>query len=289
MSAPRFGIDDERGAYNLIDSQATLRGLAAVQTGKVLSLGLEIVGGSRGPAAEMRPPVQHFMTRDGGDYAAGLPERGGFGFADDVIMMATQGSTHIDALAHVWCGGQMYNGFRCSEVTSKGAARCGIDKVGPIATRAIFVDLAREIGRAPEPGFAYPPELLIDAVNRDGLKPEPGDALVVRTGWLAAWRGGQTDTLTSVGLHHDCAKWILECGFSLVAADNVAVEVLPSRDPGCAVPLHISLIRDNGVYLAELLDLEELAALRRSSFMLVVAPLRLKGGTGSPVAPVAIV
>ena len=127
-----------------------------------------------------------------------------------------------------------------------------------------------------------------DAVARSGVRPEPGDALVVRTGWLAAWRRGAADTKVSSGLHHDCAAWILEAGFALVAADNVAVEVLPSRDPDCAAPLHLRLIRDNGVYLAELLDLEELAACGRSSFMLVIAPLAIKGGVGSPATPVAV-
>jgi len=288
VTQPRWGAGDERGAFNLIDAAATLRGLAAATTGTVVPLNLPIEGGKQGAAVPMRPPPQHFMTRHGGDYAAGLPERHGFGFSDDVIMLATHGTTHLDALAHVWCGGAMYNGFRATEVTSNGAARLGIDKAGPIATRGIFVDLARELGTPPAPGHAYTPDLLIGAVDRAGLTPMPGDALILRTGWLESWRRGECDTFTSAGLHHDCAEWILERGFALVAADNVAVEVLPSRDPACAVPLHLKLIRDNGVYLAELLDLEALAAHRRSSFLFVLAPLAIKGGVGSPVAPVAI-
>ena len=183
----------------------------------------------------------------------------------------------------------MYNGFAATEVTSRGAQRCGIDKIGPIVTRGIFVDLRSTLEGPLPPGHAYTLSALLEALARTGTQPAPGDALIVRTGWLAAWRSGLATTEHSAGLHHDCARWIVDAGISLVAADNVAVEVIPSHDPKCAVPLHIALTRDNGIYLAELLDLEELAREAVTTFMLVIAPLRIKGGVGSPIAPVAIV
>ena len=94
----RWGPLDECGARNLVDAAATLRGLAAVKRGHVLSLAVEIKGGSRGPAAPNRAPTQHFMVRDGGNYAAGLAERHGFGFADDAILLPTHGTTHISRI-----------------------------------------------------------------------------------------------------------------------------------------------------------------------------------------------
>lgn len=281
-----WGPQDERGALNLIDRSATLRGIASVQTGEVLELGIEIVGGSRGPASPIRPPAQHYMLRHGGDYAAGLPEQNGFGFSDDVIHLATHGTTHIDALAHVWCGGEMYNGFSSNKVTSKGAKHLGVDKLGPIVTRGIFLDLAPS--NEVEQGYPIRCDQLQAAAKNADIKPEPGDALIIRSGWMKAWRDGQADASTSTGLHHDCADWIISSGFALVAADNVAVEVLPSQDPDCAVPLHLALIRDNGIPLAELLDLERLAATGRTTFMLSIAPLKIKGGVGSPIMPIAI-
>ncbi len=281
-----WGPLDECGARNLIDAAATLRGIASVRSGRVVSLSVEIKGGSRGPATPNRAPVQHFMVRDGGDYAAGMEEAHGFGFADDVIQLPTHGTTHVDALCHVWQNGLMYNDFPASDVKSRGASRCGIEKLEPIVTRAVFVDLAPETKG--QPGYAMHRDELEAAVAKTGVRPEPGDALVVRTGWLSQWREGKADPLVCSGLHHDCAEWIVEQGFALVAADNTAVEVLPSKDPAAAVPLHIRLLRDNGIYLAELLDLEELARVGQSSFMLCVAPLRIIGGTGSPINPVAV-
>ncbi|MBA2935280.1 cyclase family protein [Sphingomonas sp. CGMCC 1.13654] len=285
-TASRFGAGDERGAANLIDAAATLRGIAAAGNGRVVPLAMPILNNDRGAGVEMRAAPQHFMTRHGGDYAAGLPERAGYGFSDDVIMLPTHGATHIDALAHVWRDGTMYNGFRATDVTSRGAARCGIDKLGAVATRALFVDFGDDPDFAPD--RAIHSADLEARIAAGGIAPEPGDALLIRTGWLRAWRAGAAGKNATAGLHHDCADWIVRSGIALVAADNIAVEVMPSRDPDCAMPLHIAVTRDNGVYLAELLDLEALASLAPRAVMLVIAPLAIKGGVGSPVTPVAI-
>ncbi|MDP3676630.1 MAG: cyclase family protein [Novosphingobium sp.] len=282
----RFGPADERGAANLVDGAATLRGIAAAGRGRVVTLAVPIASNDRGAAAEMRAPPQHFMTRDGGDYAAGLAERAGYGFADDVIVLPTHGTTHIDALAHVWRDGIMYNGFSAATVTSRGAARCGIDKLGAIVTRALFVDFASDDDG--DPTRAITSRDLQQKIAANGIVPEPGDALLVRTGWLKAWREGNADKHKTAGLHHDCADWIVKSGIALVAADNIAVEVIPSRDPQCAMPLHIAVTRDQGVYLAELLDLENLAGPAPACVMLVIAPLAIRGGVGSPITPVAI-
>jgi kynurenine formamidase len=260
--------------------------MAAVRTGESVTLGLPMVAG-KGPLAAMRQPLQHFMTRDGGDYAAGLPERGGFGYADDSILVACHGTTHLDALAHVWRDGQMWNGFPASSVTSRGAARCGIENAGPVVTRGLLVDLAGP-GPGLAPGEAISAARLADAVAAAGLVPEPGDALLLRTGWLRQWRDGTAGVDRCPGLAADCAGWLRDHGIALAGADNIAVEAFPAPD-GAIMPLHVTAIRDNGIYLLELLDLEELAGRGATAFLLVVAPLNIVGGVGSPVAPVAVV
>jgi kynurenine formamidase len=201
-----------------------------------------------------------------------------------VLVLPTHGTTHIDALAHVWRDGVMYNGFPAASVTSRGAKHCGIDKVGPIVTRGIFVDFGDEI----DPEGAIGPDQLAAKIAVLRVEPQPGDALLVRTGWLRAFRTGKVGKHATAGLHHDCAEWLVRSGIALVAADNIAVEVIPSRDPACAMPLHIAVTRDHGVYLAELLDLEALAAAAPATVMLVIAPLQIKGGVGSPITPVAV-
>ena len=282
----RWGPDDERGALNRLTPEATLRGLATVQSGTTVSLAVRLEAG-KGPIAGRRTPLQHFMVRDGGDYATGLAEKG-FGFADDCLVLSTHGNTHLDALAHVWQDRRMWNGHSADLVTSRGARRCGIDRTGPIVTRGIVVDFAGPDGPSQDDGHVIALEELRGAVEATGCRPEQGDALLIRSGWLARWRTGAASELRWAGLHPDCAAWIDEQGFVLVGADNIAVEAGPSPDPADAAPLHVELIRNRGIHLMELVDLEELVRTRRAEFLLVVAPLPLVGGVGSPVNPVAV-
>lgn len=282
----RWGPGDERGALNLLTSEATLRGIATVQGGTAVSLAVPLEAG-KGPIAGRRAPLQHFMVRDGGDYAAGLAEKG-FGFADDCVILSTHGNTHLDALSHVWQDHRMWNGHSADLVTSRGARRCGIDRVGPILTRGIVVDLAGPGGPSQDDGHAITLAELRDSVEATGCRPQPGDALLVRTGWLARWRQGAASESQWAGLHPECAQWIESQGFVLVGADNIAVEAGPSPDPADAAPLHVELIRNRGIHLMELVDLEELVKTGRPDFLLVVSPLPLVGGVGSPVNPVAV-
>lgn len=157
-----------------------------------------------------------------------------------------------------------------------------------MVTRALFVDLVPAGQSALAPGEAIGRPRLAEALERAGVAPEPGDALLVRTGWTEAWRDGATGTTSWPGLDHDCGEWIAERDFALVGADNIAVEVFPSSDPDCQVPLHVGLLRDRGVYLCELLDLSVVGARNRSAFLLMIAPLPLHGAVGSPVNPVAV-
>lgn len=281
----RWGPGDELGALNLLGRPEVLRGLAAVRDGTVLSLAAPIVSG-QGYGIAGRPAPAHYMLRDGGDYAVGLAERAGFGFADDVITLATHGVTHVDALAHVWRDGQLYNGFPAGTVTSRGASRLGIDKMRPIVTRGVLVDCAPGADR--DAGDRVHRGELARLLAAADIDLAPGDALLVRTGWLAAFAAGRADAASWPGLDRDCGPWLAERGVVLVGADNVAVEAYPSGDPGCQVPLHIGLLRDHGVYLSELMDLDALAASGRGTFLFVLAPLPLAGAVGSPAAPVAV-
>jgi kynurenine formamidase len=284
----RWGPNDERGALNLVDGAAVLRGLSAARQQRVISLGLPLRPGA-GPIAGMRAPMQHFMSRDGGDYAAGLAEKTGYGYSDDSIIVACHGTTHLDALSHVWRDGLMWNGYSASTVTSRGAAKCGIETAGPIVTRGLFLDLTSDPHRPLADSAAIGPDQLDRALAAAELEPQPGDALIVRTGWLARWRAGEATTETWPGLSADCGAWLGDAGISLVGADNIAVEVGPSGVPESAMPLHLATLRDRGIFLLELLDLEELAAASGSTeLLLIVAPLNIVGGVGSPCAPVAV-
>jgi kynurenine formamidase len=132
-------------------------------------------------------------------------------------------------------------------------------------------------------------DLLRRLIVNISVELEPGDALLIRTGWLAAWRAGQADASAWPGLDPDCAEFLAERQVALIGADNLGVEVFPSPDPDCQVPLHVNLLRGHGIYFCELLDLDELAAAKRPTFLLAIAPLPIIGAVGGPVSPIAVV
>jgi kynurenine formamidase len=281
----RWGSDDELGSLNLLGASEVHRGIAEVRDGTVVSLSAPIRSGRGFNIVGRNPPV-HYMVRDGGDYAAGLPERAGFGFADDVVTLPTHGVTHVDALAHVWQDGQMYNGHPAREVTSRGAARLGIDKMTPIVTRGVFVDAAPGGSRTPDDPI-HVGELRQRLADSE-VELLPGDALLVRTGWLDGFAAGTANGSSWPGLDRDCADWLADSDVVLIGSDNVGVESFPSSDPDCQVPLHIQLLRGRGIYFSELMDLSGLVDAGRPTFLFILAPLPLVGAVGSPVAPIAV-
>jgi kynurenine formamidase len=284
----RWGEDDERGTLNLVTPDVVHAAAGLVRTGRVFELGQSIQE-SGVPVEPRRPGLLHLMRRDGGDYAAGAIAPDDIGTADDYLGIATHGTTHVDALCHLWYGGAMYNGFSPNEVRSSGAGRNGIDKTGPIVTRGVLLDVAALHGVAHLPaGHGIGPDELDAAVARAGVEPRPGDALLVRTGWLAVH--AQDPALYHArqpGVAASAVPWIAERDPAALGADNLAVEQFPAVD-GSNVPVHRALLRDYGIHLIELLDLEELAAAGVAEFLFVAAPLRIKRGAGSPLNPLAI-
>ncbi|HEY1970186.1 MAG TPA: cyclase family protein, partial [Pseudonocardia sp.] len=135
----RWGADDERGAANLISPELLLSALRVARSGEVVSLADEIRR-DRVPVAPARSPATHLMSLDGGDFAAGFQLHGStHGVADDYLFMACQGSTHVDALGHLWYDGQLYNGFPADRVRSYGATRLGIENLGHLIGRGVFL------------------------------------------------------------------------------------------------------------------------------------------------------
>lgn len=278
----RWGAEDERGSLNHIDSEAVKRAAALVTTGQVVNLAQPL--SPRTPFPPHRAGMQHFMGRSGGDYAAGARRPGGFQFAEDTLLMPAHIGTHMDALCHAWYDDQLYNGFPGDGTRgTTGAARCGIDKMGPIAARGILLDVAAGRGSPLPDGAAIGVGDLIAASKAAGGEPMKGDVVLIRTGW--AERPGNFEA--EPGIEVAAALWLAEREVAVVGADNYAVEVLPFAT-GTVFPVHQRLIRDFGIPLLEGLMLRPLADTGRHTFLFAASPLPVVGGTGSPISPMAI-
>jgi len=277
----RWGTDDERGAANLVSPEVVSRAAAQVRTGRTYELGLEIRRDA--PLGGPRAAAQHFMAVDGGDFAA--LGRDAWGTADDYIVMATGGTTHVDGLCHMWYDGCLYNGFPYTEVRSSGAQRCGIENLGGLVVSAHLFDFADRPTESPNLITADD----VRAYTREfDMSVEPGDAVLFRTGWIEAALRREDRGREFPAVAPDVASWIAEHDVCLVGADNVAVEATPSPDQG-NMPFHDVVLRDLGVYIVELLDLSAPAADGIRSGMLVIAPLRIKRGVNSPLNPLLVV
>jgi kynurenine formamidase len=282
----RWGEDDERGSLNHIGAAQVRNAAALVRSGHVLSLTQPL--SARTPVPQHRAGVQHFMGRDGGDYAAGARRPGGFQFAEDTVVMPLHIGTHIDALCHAWYDDALYNGFPGAGTRSTtGAGRCGIDKMGPIVGRGVLLDIVAQrgpLGKGASIGRAD----LERAAQAGGVEPANGDVVLIRTGWQESQAGGAgIDFNEEPGLDVEAALWLAERDVAVVGADNFAIEAIPFP-LGTAFPVHQRLIRDYGIALLEGLVLEPLAAAGRASFLFMACPLPMLGGTGSPITPVVV-
>ena len=284
----RWGPDDERGALNFIGAAQVKRATALVQTGEVLRLAQLL--SSKTPVPSHRCGLQHFMGRDGGDYAvAGSKRPGGFQFAEDTVVMPLHIGTHVDALCHAWYDDKLYNGYLGDTIRStSGAARLGVDKMPPVVTRGVLLDLVRLKGRVLVPGEAITAADLQAAAAAAGVMPGRGDAVLLRTGWLESQKNiKRPDFDTEPGIEIEAARWLATLDVAIVGADNFAVEVLPFA-VGTVFPVHQCLIRDYGVPLLEGLMLDPLVASGRHEFLFMASALPIVGATGSPLAPVVV-
>jgi kynurenine formamidase len=290
----RWGAEDERGTLNFITPEAVRRAAACVKRGVVFSLGLRL--GADGPQIGQGGRVNplHLMSAIDGRLGA---DPAGPRYTDDVVVMPLQCATQWDSLAHVYYDDQLYNGFPASTVTAAGASRNGIDKVGPgVVSRGVLLDVARARGvERLRPGQVIGPADLEAAERAARLRVGTGDVLLVRTGHLAVFTvdGDRTGYMRQMpGLGIDCVAWLHAREVAAVATDTSAVEVIPFENPTVPLPVHQLCIRDMGLTLGEMFDLDALAAdCARDGvweFLFSAPPLKVTGGVGSPLNPVAV-
>jgi kynurenine formamidase len=310
----RWGPDDELGTLNHITPEAIRHAASLVRKGKVISCGVPYNAyGPQGAHGLRRNPI-HVMTVDGGDGDFAVPQewRGPAEkwlgelvdsspgrFTDDYIIMPLQAGTQWDALAHFYYEGQLYNGYPATSVTSLGAVRDSIEPVarkGQVIGRGVLLDAARHRGVDKlGPDEAISPEELDAIASRQGVEIRDGDIILVRTGWRLEWLENPNEEQWSwraPGISWRCAEWFHDRNTAAVASDNVGVEVMKSEIEGLWSPFHMLALRDMGMLLGEIWDLEELAADCAADgvyeFQLVATALPFTGGVGTPLNPIAV-
>jgi kynurenine formamidase len=246
---------------------------------RVFDLGRQMFAGM--PQSPNHPEFRMVLQRRHGDVVR--PD-GGSG-ASELLVTGGHVGTHVDALSHVSHEGKLHGGIDASDAQRGGRFTAhGIETVAPFVCRGVLLDAG-----VCAPGYEITPDDL-EAACRTPI--EPGDVVLVRTGWGRRW----DDRAAYVG--HDSgvpgpgeagARWLASKRPRAVGADTIAFERIEPGIGYAYLPGHRVLLVEHGVHIIETLDLEALAAAGVHEFVFVCAPLKLVGATGSPVRPLAVV
>ena len=259
----------------------------AARAGTVFDLARPMVEGMA--QSPNHPPYRLSMPRRHGDRV----RADGGSAANDLLTTGTHVGTHMDALGHVSHCGELYGGADADAAQEHGRLSThGIDEVPPIVTRGVLLDIATLHGVAALDGGVEVTPADLDAAEAAVGGIEPGDAVLVRTGWGRWWDDpdayvGRESGVPGVG--EAGARWLAERRPVTVGGDSIAFECIEPRAGHALLPAHRVLLVEFGIHIIETMALDELGLSGVTTFLFIVAPLPLVGATGSPVRPLAVV
>ncbi|MGW3014150.1 cyclase family protein [Streptomyces sp. NPDC001219] len=289
----RWGADDEIGTLNLITDQAVREAAGGIRSGRRIALALPLRhDGVQTGVIPGRVNPLHTMTAINQEIFG----PGTVATSDDAVTMGLQAGTHWDGLTHVSHSGRLYNNRPADSVTAHGGAtRLGIEKATPIVSRGVLLDVARVHGTERLPGgHAVTPEDLDAAEELAGTTVRTGDIALVRTGQLRHYLAGdrQAYAFPSPGLSLRTPEWFHAREVAAVANDTLTFEIFPPEIENLWMPVHALHLVEMGMLQGQNWNLEELstacAEADRFAFFLSAMAEPFVGGSGAPVAPVAI-
>lgn len=238
------------------------------------------------PHYPLHAPYLYSLSKKHGEHV----NPSGSSSAAEAIALSTHVGTHIDALCHYSSNGKLHGGVETNEHQSyaNGVERWSVDTIEPIFRRGVLLDIARMEGREVLPvDFVVTPEHLNRALEAAGTEVQPGDVVLLRTGWARYWNDPARfiSQVSGPGPALEGARWLSARRIFAAGSETAPFESVPSRD----MPVHVHLLVESGIHIIECLNLEELSQSGASEFLFVAAPLKIRGGTASPIRPVALV
>lgn len=234
------------------------------------------------------PPYSFAMAKTHGGHGY----RDGVSAAMEMIAMGAHVGTHIDALGHVSKDGMI---FGCRDVLMGKDGLGGLDagsieEMPPIMGPGYLVNGPELFGRDLTPADSFGP-VELDRWFATHALPVAGSIVLFRTGWMQYWDDSERYIGLSTGLPGvtiEGAKWLSALGIMATGSDTMNYEHKPSAEI-INLPVHVHNLVEMGIPIMESMDLEELGRAKVSEFTFIATPLRIGGGTGSPIRPIAIV
>ncbi len=280
----KWGAGDERGSGNHMKPASVLRATQLIKTGEVIEIAhvmndkMPFFGTRRFDVHVKRTFMNDFSNRRGSNEELVISEIGQVG-------------TQFDGFGHQTHEDSHYNCFKTGAIATRGGfTKLGIEKVGMLMGRGVLIDVAALKGVDTLPDtYEITVKDLQDALARQRLTLQPGDAVLINTGWGRLYgKENARYVKTCPGIGVAAAEWLAKQDPMLIGSDNWPVEVAPNPDPKLSLPVHQVALVVNGLHLLENLKLDELVAKQAYEFAFVMQPLKAQGFTGSTVAPVAI-
>jgi kynurenine formamidase len=286
----RWGADDERGTLHLLTPERVKAASGLVREGRTITMSLPL---NTEAAADNPVPADHHMTL----LPVAAASDGPLHFVKDFVGADyhNDGHTHIDALCHVAYRGALYNDRPEGTVTADGAPVNSIEVLSDgLIGRGVLLDIPRVRGVDwLEPGEDIFARDLEAAEDAQAVSVRAGDILLVRTGHARrlAELGPWNTPEAKAGLHPSAMRFVAQRGVAVLGSDGNS-DTAPSSTEGVDFPIHVLAITAMGVHLLDYLQFEDLRGAceqtQRWEFLFAAAPLRVPGGTGSPINPIAI-
>src|SRR5712691_347780 len=303
----KWGAGDERGAGNHMKPQTVLNAVKLIKTGEVIELG-HVLSGNIPFSGPRRFDVHIKRT-------VMNPQSNNRGSNEEMVLSEIgQVGTQFDGFAHQTHGNSHYNCFKTDEIATPtafsklafhmsgglitpvvrikvtGFSKLGVHNVGALITRGVLIDVAGYKG-VEMLGDTY--EITVEdiegALKKQNVTLQAGDAIIINTGWGKLWgKENARFSKTCPGIGVKAAQWLIAKDPMLLGSDNWPVEVAPNPDAQISLPLHQLALVVNGVHLLENLKLDEMAGKQVYEFAFIIQPLKIQGGTGSTVAPIAV-
>lgn len=280
----RFGPNDRRGYMNLLNDEKRQGAARLIRNGQVIELG-----------RRLEPTMPFFGTRRFDQHLKRTfmnPEPNRRGSNEEIVITEIgQVGTQLDAFPHQTIGDEVYNCVRYDDIATRtGFREMGVDTIGTVLTRGVLIDVAALKDQRTLPiGYEITVADLEQAIARQNLRLERADAFFINTGWGHHWGTNNTEYVRGCpGIGIAAAEWLIQREPIILGSDNWPVEVAPNPDRNASLPVHQIALVVHGVHLLENMKLDELAERRVSEFAFLMQPLKIAGGTGSTVAPSAL-
>jgi kynurenine formamidase len=294
-----FGPDDQTGATNRVTPAVTKAAAAEIQTGVVTDMANVLVNGVPLFGTRFNQSVlTSFAIVPGAEFG-----KNKLTYMEDTYLTQSHVGTHIDGVGHIGAQGCWYNQTPAAKiVTQNNLKRLGIDHMKTFATRGVIIDavkVSQNAGklksnpacRTPclDIGTVITPEDLQAGLKMYNVTLREGDAVFIHTGWEDLFLQWPTQNATynkgEAGIGEAAAEWLAAQKVILVGADNWAVEVFPPEQEDVIIPVHKTLITDNGIHLIENVRTDLIAAQAaktgRATFFLQMTVPKAVGLTGN--------